>query len=254
VIIIPAPETFQHVDRAIAAAPLRVEPWEHIVAENVFAPTVYAQIEARFPRDGAMYHRHPNVDEARYFGKDHLRLEAFFPRASELFDAEQRALWEPIVGHISSTGFIRRMIERFRPTLGARFGTDLDAPDFIERRLEATFMFVLHDPDFSLGAHTDIGWKVLTLIFYVPEPGDAEGLGTALYAPPDPTFRCDGSRHYDPAEFRRVATVPYRPNSALIFARDDRSFHGVEPCTADALRGGLRPSFHLNIGERKRPE
>jgi hypothetical protein len=244
-----APERFRHVDDAIAAAPVRAEPWQHIVAENVFAPDVYARIEAQFPR-GAMYQRHSKVDETQFFGADHLRLEALLPRDAELLGDEQHALWVPLAEHLRSAGFIRALIARFRPSLVARFGADLDAPDFVERRLDAKFMFVLHEPGYSLGVHTDMAWKVLTAIFYVPERGDANALGTALYVPRDPAFVGDGSRHYDPATFRRVATVPYRPNTAFIFARGDRTFHGVEPCSAEALDGGLRPGFHLNINER----
>ncbi|HEY0383573.1 MAG TPA: hypothetical protein VGC72_15390 [Candidatus Elarobacter sp.] len=243
------PQPFRHVDDAIAAAPVRVDPWEHIVAERVFAPDVYASIEEKFPR-GAMYQRHPKVDETQFFGADHLRLEALLPRDAELLGAEQRALWVPIAEHLRSADFISGLIARFRPRLVARFGADLDAPDFVERRLDAKFMFVLHEPGYSLGVHTDMPWKVLTAVFYVPERGDTNALGTALYVPRDPGFACNGSRHYDPAGFQHVATVPYRPNTAFIFARGDRTFHGVEPCTAEALGGSFRPGFHLNVNER----
>jgi hypothetical protein len=244
-------EPFRHVDEALAAAPLRHEPWRHLVVENIFPSDLYARMEASFPR-GATYLRHPKVDENQYFGADHLRLESMLPRDAELLGDEQRAVWLPLAAHLLSAAFIRKLIARFRPSLLARFGDDLDAPDFIERRLEAKFMFVLHEPGFSLGAHTDLGRKVLTAVFYVPEPHDDEAaLGTALYVPRDPAFACDGSRHYDPAGFRRVATVPYRPNTAFVFARGDRTFHGVEPCTAQALAGSLRPGFHLNVNEQR---
>jgi hypothetical protein len=240
-----------NVDRAIAGSPARPAPWEHIVASNVFAPADYARIEALFPRGDGVYRRHAKVDEKQFFGTDHLRLEAMLPRDAERLTAEQRALWLPIAEHLCGGAFVRTLLARFRPAVAARFGTDLDAPDFVERRLQASFMFVLHEPGYQLGVHTDMGWKVITAIFYVPEPGDEAALGTALYLPRDGRFACDGSRHYDPAGFVQVATVPYRPNTALIFARGDRTFHGVEPCTAEALGGSARPSFHLNIAIRR---
>jgi len=246
-----ASSAFQYVDRAIAAAPVRTVPWEHIVAENVFAPDAYGEIEATFPRDLAVYHRQWKIDPALYHGTHDRRLEAFLPRDAELLTDAQRTFWTPLVEHLSGARFIRGLIERFRPPLAARFGTDLDAPDFVERRLDVRFMFALHEPNYALGVHTDIAWKVLTLIFYVPDRGDDESLGTALYVPRDPNLVSDGSRHLDPALFRHVATVPFRANSALIFARGDHTFHGVEPCTAEALGGSLRPGFHVNIVERR---
>jgi hypothetical protein len=246
----PAERPFGHVDDAVAAAPLRRDPWDHLIVENVFSPDLYRRIETDFPR-GPIYHRHSKVDEKQFFGSDHLRLEAMLPRDAERLDAQQRALWGPLAGHLLGPGFIRALIARFRPALVERFGADLDAPDFVERRLDPKFMLVLHEPGYSLGAHTDMAWKVLTAVFYVPEPGDHDAIGTALYLPRDRGFVSDGSRHYDPAGFAHVATVPYRPNTAFVFARGAHTFHGVEPCTAEALGLSARPGFHLNVNERR---
>ncbi len=73
-------------------------------------------------------------------------------------------------------------------------------------------------------------------------------LGTSLY---QPKFAIDDGRrvkyvnagaagyqrgrHYDFEAFDRIFTVPYKPNTALLFLSVDGSFHGVEPTPADRM-------------------
>ncbi len=62
-------------------------------------------------------------------------------------------------------------------------------------------------------------------------------LGTSIYVPRDPSFRCRGGPHHPHELFHKVRTMEYKPNSLFAFIKNDRSFHGVEPIgDADVLR------------------
>ena len=88
-------------------------------------------------------------------------------------------------------------------------------------------------PGYSLGPHTDSNQKVVSLIFYLPENPKSPELGTSLYMPRDPDFKCEGGPHYDVAEFTRVKTIRYMPNTVFGFVKSNTSFHGVEPLSAE---------------------
>ncbi len=64
---------------------------------------------------------------------------------------------------------------------------------------------------------------------------------TSIYKPKDPTLQSDGSKHYSFELFHKLATIPFLPNRALIFVRNNQSFHGVEPITLP------NPERHLVI-------
>ena len=118
--------------------------------------------------------------------------------------------------------------------VGARFGDRLG-----EARFHPEFQLVRDFTDYSLGPHTDSPHKVVVLLFYLPRAAEREALGTSLYVPRDPAFRCDGSRHHPRDRFLRVATLPYRPNSMVAFFKSARSFHGVEPVVEAGVRRDL---------------
>jgi hypothetical protein len=239
-----------HVHQALMNADLRRDPWEHVVVNELFSPEFYATLTASFPREHETFGRQSALDPLRYFGNHDRRLELRFPMCNDWLLPHQRAFWLPFIEYMSGPEFGRMLVERFRPQLLARFGEELDAPDFTERRLEGRFILTRHEPEYYLGPHTDLREKVVTLVFYMPEHGGLEHLGTSLYTPRDPRFRSDGTVHHDPALFELAGTVPFRANSAFAFARGDATFHGVEKFTADALQGSAREGFQLSFYER----
>jgi len=57
--------------------------------------------------------------------------------------------------------------------------------------------------------------------------------------PKDPRFTCPGGPHYDFAQFRRVRTMEYLPNTLFAFMKTPDSFHGVEPITQPGVQRDL---------------
>ena len=71
----------------------------------------------------------------------------------------------------------------------------------------------------------------------LPKDLSQEHLGTSMYLPKDRDFRCPGGPHHPHAQFDRVWTMPFRPNSLFAFVKTSASFHGVEPVSdPDARR------------------
>jgi hypothetical protein len=83
--------------------------------------------------------------------------------------------------------------------------------------------------NYKLGPHTDTLRKVITLLFYLPKDTSQAHLGTSIYRPKDPAFRCPGGPHHPHDQFERLETMPFLPNSLFAFFKTDNSFHGVEP-------------------------
>jgi hypothetical protein len=79
----------------------------------------------------------------------------------------------------------------------------------------------------------------VSLLFYLPPDDSMRHLGTSIYAPRDPTLRCEGTAHHPFERFKRVATMEYRPNTLFGFFKTDRAFHGVDPIADERVERDL---------------
>ncbi len=140
----------------------------------------------------------------------------------------------PGLAGLTTHHFMRHMMMTFKAGVRARYA-DKSVNVVTDLRL------VRDAPGYSIGPHTDAAWKLISLLFYLPEQWDegtleAEagdmGLGTSIYVPRDPTVGCPGGPHYSFEPFIRVHTAPFEPNSCLGFWKTDTAFHGVEPAAA----------------------
>ncbi len=241
----------RHVSNAVGAAPLRAEPSPHLYVEDIFSTHAYAAILRLFPADSQVFRRWANPgDGASRFANYDRRQEIDLRTEAHKLPYEQREFWSAMSELLCGPEFARTLLERFAPYARARFGAQLDDPSFVEERLCGTMILNQHDPDYYLGPHTDRNEKVFTCIFYFPEREGLDHLGTTLYRPLETGFTCRGVAHHDPARFERGETFPYRPNSALIFARTDVFFHGVHALTAEQLQGSRRRGIQMQFFER----
>ena len=224
-------------------ARLRDDPSPHLYAENIFSASAYAALLRSFPESAVL--RTWDADGAH--GNYARRQEINLPREAERLPADQRAFWLGAAKFLLGDGFRRTLFERFEPLLRARFGARVDDPAFLRERVRGTLILNEHEPGYYLGPHTDRRERILTCLFYFPEHGDLEHLGTTLYRPLESGFTSDGAVHHDPARFEPCETVPYRPNSVLIFPKTDVLFHGVHPLTEAELRGSRRRGMQVQF-------
>ena len=126
-------------------------------------------------------------------------------------------------------------------TLCSKFGIDTDAINLID-----DVVLVRDQKDYHLGVHTDLPEKVLSLLLYLPVDTAALDAGTSLYEPLEVGRTCLGGPHYNPDEFREVKRIPYKPNTAFIFPKSDKSFHGVNKFNGPGTRDLLLYNVYWN--------
>lgn len=229
-------EIEQQVMYRIANAAVRGWPFPHLVAEDVFPADFYARLLDALPplesyRTIADAGRVSLATPDAYRQRHTIDLTQPEP---ERFPPAQREFWADLLGWLIGERFTMFALQQFGALVGARFGGRLG-----EARFHPEFQLVRDFTDYSLGPHTDSPHKVVVLLFYLPRTAERDALGTSLYVPRDPAFRCDGTRHHPRDRFLRVATLPYRPNSVTAFFKSARSFHGVEPVIEPGVRRDL---------------
>lgn len=189
----------EHIAAAIRNAPIEVDPWPHVVVDNVFPNELYTEILANIPL-----------------------LDALLPFAYQrwlywIVDDNGAANVTPFWTALRAELFkpLQLVLEDKFGVTGIRYGAE-----------------ILYDkPGYSIAPHTDSTNKLITGLFYLPKSGQASEQGTILYhgATPDPS----GKGHKFTKDFEPRKIIPYVPNSALFFKRTDISFHGVRPTPVD---------------------
>lgn len=203
-------EVLGHVCYKIANAQVSKWPFPHFYIEEPFPADFYRQLRSILPPKDAY-----KTGASNYNGR--------------VF-ADPTATGE--LNFLLSEEFLQANVMAFFPAFKHRFPNLQFEPD-MDLRL------ILDSQNYAIGPHTDAPWKVLSLLFYLPEDYALEKLGTSIYIPKDRSFRCPGGPHHKFEAFTKIATAPFRPNSLLGFFKTDYSFHGVEPITIPCRRDVL---------------
>lgn len=204
----------------IANAPMRTYPYPHLYVENVFPPDFYAALRTHWPGGDALR----RLDELGRVPKNAYPerfVMALDENALAGMAEAQRAFWSGFGGWLLGLRFLEAMVTKFQEHVDRRFAGS--ACDFGHEAL-----IVRDRTNYAIGPHTDALHRLLSLLFYCPDDDRRSHLGTSIYVPKDPAFRCAGGPHYPHEWFRRVTTMEYRPNTLFAFFKTDHSFHGVE--------------------------
>ncbi len=207
----------------IANAPVREYPYAHIYVENIFPDDYYAQLRANWPDQSALI----CIADTGRVAKDAYRerfVMPFKPAEIDKLREDRRAFWYELASWLITQRFLTALIDKFETYIKERLGDELYQCAF-----ENDSLIVRDHTNFSIGPHTDAPHRLLSLLFYCPDDDALKHLGTSLYVPRDPAFRCNGGPHYPHNLFHRVRTMEYKPNSLFAFVKNDHSFHGVEP-------------------------
>ena len=231
----------------IANAPLREHPFPHILVREVFEPELYRRMmENRLPaelmrplkEERPVNKKYPDERFSCTLARDRI---ATLPQP-------YRDFWNDLAQWLLDSPFAVNLFNKFGAHIHQRFGDQ--QPAFYNEAL-----LVDDRLRYALGPHTDTPSKVITLLFYLPDSESHAHLGTSIYAPRDPSFRCPGNRHHPFEQFDRVVTMPYLPNTLFAFFKNDRSFHGVEPIRdRDYRRHLLLYDIKCNLESIARPE
>ena len=192
----------------IEKAPLLVNPFSHLMIEEVFPANLYADILKNLP-DAFFYQSSASYPRRASFTLNDDNL-VMLKSDTDLFQ-----FWSRFKEAICGDKFLSALLKKFNV-----------AP---KGPLNPVIQLIKDRDHYSIGPHTDIPQKLITLLFYLPSTVDQIHLGTSLYRPIDLNFTCSGHLHYSFEPFVKVGQAPFLPNSVFGFLRTDRSFHGVEP-------------------------
>ena len=237
-----------HVHYRIANTPILEHPFPHFYATDVFPADFYAELRRRLPEQAG----YTRIDETGTVPKG-MYKERFVCALDELEGQEFESgagtsFWADLSGWLLGDAFAQLILGRFRPALRERFGPD-NAP-----RIETDARLVRDFTNYAISPHTDSPRKLVSLLFYLPQDDSKRHLGTSIYAPKQPDFRCPGTGHHPFEQFKKVATMEYRPNTLFAFFKTERAFHGVDPIAdADVVRDLLLYNIYVTKVITSRP-
>lgn len=99
----------------------------------------------------------------------------------------QRDFWGEFHSWFLGERFLRALLEKFGPYILKRFDQTISHYYF-----DVESLIVTDRVNYRLGPHTDATHKLLSLLFYCPDDDHMKHLGTSIYVPVDPNFRCPG--------------------------------------------------------------
>lgn len=210
-----------HLAYKVGNVPFNMFPYPHFYLQDVFPADFYKELQKQLPDPQAMV----PIEKARGLkGYDERFVMDLGKKGIAGLPEDKREFWAAVHDWlVVKSGFGTLVFEKFKPLIQQRFANRTDIEFYSEALL------VQDITNYKLGPHTDAGRKVVTMLFYLPADESQMHLGTSIYLPNDPNFRCPGGPHYDREAFVRLHTNPFAPNSMFAFFKTDNSFHGVEP-------------------------
>lgn len=232
----------RHVRQAIESSSIVLEPYEHMVVDQLLPPDVYDLLIEAIPPE-------PFFDD-----RDPIKRNLRFPM--ELGPTLAGTVW----------GFFDSVVtdEMIRPVLLDRFAGPLQrhyeslfGPEHLTRALAVPHRvnsgrLMLRRRGYHLEPHRDPKHSMLTCLVYFARPGDDEAYGTQIFSVANDAD-ADYKQTYYPEQAGHICTlakvVPFRPNSMLVFL-NSRGAHGAS-IPEDAPADLARYSYQFYLGPEK---
>lgn len=240
-------EVISYITRRIEEADLITDPYPHFIVSNFFPDEFYKQMllhrldDEQFDSLAATGRAAGDMVKNRYI----LRLDK---NALPKFKSPQREFWTQFSSIVNSYDILNALVSRYHHILvqTGRISESKTLNVYPENLL------VRDRTNYAIGPHSDAPHRLLSMLVYLPPDDSLIDLGTSVYRPKDPNFRCEGGPHYNFESFDRVKTAPFLPNTAFCFLKTNNSFHGVEPITkVDIVRDSLCYIARINGSNSK---
>src|SRR5262245_4494381 len=196
-------EQFLHY--GIANARLLRYPFAHCYIRDVFPSDCYQKLIATMP-DQRFYKR---LDETGTVPKgaypERFVCDLVDAQRAELERDGKPGVWDDLAKVFLGPEFAQRVLSFFNESVVERFGQDCELDYYLDCRLVRDFS------NYAITPHTDAPRKVVSLLFYMPADESMKELGTSLFVPKEPSFRCDGNSHHQFRDFKKVMTAAYLP-------------------------------------------
>ena len=235
-----------HLCRRIRETPVAREPWPHQLVDEFLPPDVFEALLASIPEAWLRM----RVEEPRSWVLPYGEGKLEHSEGTDLVpwqgrEREASTLWHIIRALNDERQIFEALKVPFRREMKA--AVERFTARFVETPRPVQVSRLTRDARaYDLLPHTDVPNKLASIVLYVRSDAGTK-LGTTLHAPIEPGFACGGFTYHDPAGFREAGMVPFRPNSAFIFVRDDHTFHGVcfEPGAPDFARVTIQSNFWI---------
>lgn len=236
-------QTLHHIIYRIANAPIQSYPYPHFYVEKIFPDRFYQDLLTSFPTLPHFVNlsQTGSVTPGSYQERFVLTLEKSNLNKLNFI---QNVFWQRFYLAIQNNSWISMLLKKFQPYIKKRFGKNYPNITF-----SPVAELICDQTHYAIGPHTDLPGRALTLLFYFPQTSTLSHLGTSLYRPIDPTFKCKGLTHHSFDDFIKVQTVPFLPNSVFGFCKSDHSFHGVEPIEEKKVQRNLM-NYYLRWAQK----
>jgi len=228
---------FGEIIKKAESSRVETDPFPYIFIEDLFPTSYYEDLLEYFPSNNQMSDLAKSSRVYGNYTEPTRMVTAFNNKDFDRFQAKQRIFWDDFSKLLSSREFIQGIIDKFKPWCSNRLATLLDADGSIQLRSDA--LIVSDRTNYSIGPHTDLPHRLITFLFYLPKDDNLKTFGTSIYRHKNTQFECAGGPHYKLKCFNEVARIPFLPNSLLMFVRNNRSFHGVEPIAQEGVKRNL---------------
>jgi len=170
---------------------------------------------------------------------------------SDLAPALSREVWSAFYRRAVVAALVPGVVARFREPLDRLVQVHWPAHTSLEEAgIELEILMsriLLRRPGYEIKPHRDPRWAFLTCLVYLPEPRAAQCFGTDLCAVrQEPEHASHGALWMDDGDVEVVATVPGRPNAALVFVNGQGAHRASIP--ADAPPDTERYLYQLQLG------
>ena len=233
-------DILDHIISRILGVKLDPDPYPHFFVDNVFPKDFYAKLLLNLPdkRKYVPLDDRGDKTEENNSCRSILKLE---PNELERLDPKENKFWSDLAAALESEPFTSAITSYTFAHLKQRFFGKSDLS------VRSSTMLCRFGKGYALGPHPDSPHKIVSIIFYLAPDTKKKELGTSVYIPLDPGFRCVGGPHYDFSEFKYMETAPYEPNSLFGFVKTDNSFHGVETLTEPNIARDTL-AYNLTLG------
>lgn len=207
-----------YIIQAINGSVLNTDPFPYTYVENIFPQDFYNKVCSLTPSDELLAlagtkPTHKVIVESRYT----------FPLSDKDVDNSKELML-----------FFQWAKMFLMPIIGKRLGIEYD---YNTKQLRGAF--VKDDVDYLKRPHTDHPTKLFTMLLYMSD----SPTGTTILKPKQQEFTDSYGNDHPYKEFDEIITYPFKPNSALLFARTDNSFHCVRKVKDNLPRRAL----HLHV-------
>ena len=230
----------RHVEDAVRAESVEMEPFPHVLVSDWLPSDVYDILIRAVP---------PPVFFA---DREERRQQLTVP--FDLAPAFSQHVWRFVSKEVIGGALCRALNDAFKPAIRTYVSTFCpELPHDVDLKLSASDgRILLRRPGYVIEPHRDPKWGFLTGLIYLALKGDNESYGTQLYRVREDVEAPSGKPYYiDSHRCELAKTIPFRPNTLLVFLNSGGA-HGAsipaDAVPADLIRlvyqFRLGPSYH----------